>query len=324
MRILPSIVAVLLMAIPAQAFDCAKATTEVERAICADPDLVALDARVAAAYDAVKALSSADQRIMLEKAQLRWIARRGKTCPEAEEGLPACIANMIRDRLALLEAKPDSGTPPALRIIPVFIVQDGTPAQYDLDITMLRMLDAKTPGDHRFNAIADEMAAMARLGPHGEDTQGRIYESIDSEAFRLASPKLYSVEQSYWSFTGGAHGYGGTNSFNFDPVTGRDYEFGDFFPEAAATALMASCKSQIMAEKTARLGAGYDAAKDTLLQDDIIAEHVATLGAWSFSMQAATIGFDAEVIGSHAEGGYDCRFPMADLKALALPAAPLP
>ena len=56
----------------------------------------------------------------------------------------------------------------------------------------------------------------------------------------------------------------------------------------------------------------------------MIAEHIATLPRWSFTASEASVSFDAYAIGSYAEGSYDCRFAMTDLKSLALPGAPLP
>lgn len=58
MRTTLAAITLLTLATPALAFDCAKATTDVEKAICADPQLKTLDDQLADAYAAVKAASA--------------------------------------------------------------------------------------------------------------------------------------------------------------------------------------------------------------------------------------------------------------------------
>jgi uncharacterized protein YecT (DUF1311 family) len=325
MRIWFSLVALMLVAGPAQAFDCAKAATAVEKAICGEDALKLLDERMSQAYGVVRKLSTEAERPMLARSQKAWIRERESNCPTSEAGIFACVTDMTRERLTLFEGRPESGTAPAGRIIPVFIVQEGTAEVYELDVTLLRFADAATPGEKRLNAIADEIKARVRTGKHGEDTMDRVYSMIEAMSFRFAAPQLYSVEHSFWSFTGGAHGNGGTQNFNFDPVTGKDYTIDDFFPEPAVMQLIASCKEKIIAEKKTRWGSEpYDPAQDFFMQDGVIGEHVSTFSRWSFNADGASVNFDSYAIGSYAEGTYACTFPTAKLKALARPDAPLP
>ncbi len=62
MRIWLSFVALMLVAGPAQAFDCAKASTQVEKAICGDAALKSLDDRMSEAYGVVRRLSTEAER----------------------------------------------------------------------------------------------------------------------------------------------------------------------------------------------------------------------------------------------------------------------
>jgi uncharacterized protein YecT (DUF1311 family) len=187
MRIWLSLAAVMLAASPAQAFDCAKAATAVEKAICGEDALKSLDDRMSEAYGAVRKLSTEAERPMLARSQKAWIAEREANCPKSEAGIVACVTGMTRERLALFEGKPESGTAPAGRIIPVFILQEGTPAVYELDVTMQRFADARTRGERRFNAIADEIRARVKTGKHGEDTMDRVYSMIEAMSFRAAA-----------------------------------------------------------------------------------------------------------------------------------------
>lgn len=327
MRISPVLAAMLpwALATPAAAFDCARATTPVEKTICGDPALKARDDRLEAAYAEVRRLSSHSERTMLARAQKTWIGKREQDCPMAEAGPSACIADMTDTRIALLEGRPDSGPGMAGRIIPVFIVQDGDATRYELNITLLRSVAPDTPGERLFNEIGSEMASRAKLGPHGEETDGRIYAVEETMTLSYASPTFVSVMHSFWTDTGGAHGHGGLANTNIDMVAGRQLEFGDVFDAAAARNFMSRCKDQLIAQKRERLaGEAYDPGTDSFLQDDVIGEHVTTLSRWSFREGEAQVSFDAYAIGSYAEGPYHCIFPMSDVKRLARPEAPLP
>ncbi|MDP4822404.1 MAG: lysozyme inhibitor LprI family protein, partial [Aestuariivirgaceae bacterium] len=61
---------------PAQAFDCAKAATQVERTICANPELKVADDAMGAAYKALKARLAGDEAAELLQSQRVWLASR--------------------------------------------------------------------------------------------------------------------------------------------------------------------------------------------------------------------------------------------------------
>lgn len=324
-RTIVGLVVLAVAADEASAFDCAKATTAVELAICADAGLKLLDDRLEAAYAEVRSLSSGAERKMLARAQKRWIGEREAQCPAAAAGLDACIADMTDTRLALFEGRPDSGPGSGGRLYPVFIVQDGSSTQYELDITMLRFAAPASAGERLFNEVADQIDRRVKRGNHGEETDGRIYALDEAMAVRYASPRLISVMHSFWSDTGGAHGNGGVSNTTIDMAAGKVLDIGDLFGEDAVAGLAATCREQIVAQKAERLaGEAYDPATDSFLKDEVIAEHVATLSRWSLTEHEASVSFDAYAIGSYAEGSYDCTFPMTQLKALAVPGAPLP
>jgi hypothetical protein len=85
-------------------FDCRKAATPVERAICADRDLAEADRLLAAAYAAAGG-SGKDAR--LEAAQRAWVAERDRRCgPEKE---PArCLFRAYGRRILEMRAWPDA------------------------------------------------------------------------------------------------------------------------------------------------------------------------------------------------------------------------
>lgn len=325
MRIWLSIAVFCLFTSPAPAFDCAKATTPVEKAICADESLKQADDGLEKSYAEVRALSSKAERKMLALAQKKWIAAREAACAKPGNGQSGCIRSMIEERLKLFSGQALSGPGVPGRIIPVFIVQEGSETQFEIDQTLFRFADPQTPGEKRFNAITEEIGSTPILGPHGQDANGQVHAAEGAMVLTYAGPRLISIEHSFYSNTGGAHGNGGSQNFHIDPQSGRDYWIGDFLSGEAANHIRRQCREQIIAQKKALPDNGnYDPASDSALSDEVIAEHVATLAAWSFRQGEARIRFDAYAVGAYAEGSFECLFPMDVLKPLALPGAPLP
>jgi len=77
-------------------FDCAKATTQVEKTICSDPDLAALDVKVAAAFKQAMAQSTAVERHDLLISETTWLKQRDNCSNWRENGTPITIPNCIR------------------------------------------------------------------------------------------------------------------------------------------------------------------------------------------------------------------------------------
>ncbi|KJV08470.1 hypothetical protein VZ95_17585, partial [Elstera litoralis] len=61
-------------------FDCGKASTEIEKAICASPELSTADRVMAGAYGAVLARASKEAKDLLRADQRRWIAHISNIC----------------------------------------------------------------------------------------------------------------------------------------------------------------------------------------------------------------------------------------------------
>lgn len=318
---------IALMPQQAHAFDCKKASTEVEKAICADPALVKLDDRMSAAYAEAKAGFEAKDQKMLARSQKRWLTWREGCSSTEGETVAACIERMTATRIRQFTGAPASGPGVGGRIVPQFIIQDGTEKQYDLDIAVLRFLDPRSKAEKRFNAIADDISKAAKIGPHGEDTGGSVYGQQDSMDISYASPRLMSVKHDFYSNEGGAHGNGGIENFNIDMKSGKILEIGDVMDEDGAGRLRKACKDQIRAEKIRRfkdVDAEYNPDTDEFFKDDIIAEHVATLSRWTIKADEVIITFDPYAIGAYAEGTYECSIPIEDVEGVALDGAPLP
>jgi uncharacterized protein len=314
------LVAVLFQ--PASAFDCSKAKTAVETAICATPDLKARDDDLAAAYAALKAVLPPLEQKMLMRSQRRWIARR-ENCSDSVNGVTACIARQTGDRLSLLSGRPESGPGAAGRLQPQFIVQDGTAQSYDLNIAVLRFASPATVGEKALNAIAEDELRRVKLGKHGEETGGAIYADEDIWSLTYASPAFISIRRDFYVNTGGAHGNYGTTNINLDMSTGRELVLAGVLTDSAAAILTLECRRQLITARKKRLQTAGDDEPVTV-DDAAVAEGVRNLASWSIGARQTVVNFDPYAVGSYAEGAYSCRFPTAGIRKLALPGAPLP
>jgi len=92
---------------PVASFDCAKAATTTEKAICGDASLARLDREVAQAYEQRMAqIERAEDRDVMRDVQRRWVGRRDAAChDQSGSALGACLTGVYRARLG--ELSPD-------------------------------------------------------------------------------------------------------------------------------------------------------------------------------------------------------------------------
>ncbi|TDP46848.1 lysozyme inhibitor LprI family protein [Zavarzinia compransoris] len=324
MRRLLLTAALVLAAAPASAFDCAKATTAVERAICADPALKAADDAMSAAYAEARARLDAAGQKALRSMQLDWIRLRdgrcsgwdGATAPDA-----ACLGREIADRTALLTAAPLRAGPGAPRFTPVFQRRTDAKAEIDVALAYPQVADPSTAALRALNARLAEPAVGGSPEIDEAALEGPYTRSL---AYRIgyASGRLVSVRFEGYEYTGGAHGMSFTSGVNFLLQAGRMMATGDLIDPARLPALTAYCRARLTAEKRAR-EVPEELIADSL-NDEAVNTGLTAVDAWSFDDQGAAVHYDPYVLGAYAEGGYDCAIPWADLRPLLKPDAPLP
>ncbi len=82
----------------APSFDCMKATTDVERLICATPSVAALDVKLSGAYR--RLLGLGEDRAALKREQVSWLKVKRNVCESAE-----CLRSEYQSRVDDLEAR---------------------------------------------------------------------------------------------------------------------------------------------------------------------------------------------------------------------------
>lgn len=207
--------------------DCAKAATPIERAICAKPELVALDRKMASAYAALAGKLTGAARDHLLADQIRWLANRAAACVVEPAEIEECLEARDRDRTAQLEWLGEGAYPfiseqaivkaGKVRGIPYII--DASYPQFDggsVDFnTVNRQLVSTT------SEAADRVVPGPDADNEGGNYSGPAWRY--EQAFTLYKPgaNAVSVKISYNAYEGGAHGIVGVTGMLVDLRTGK-------------------------------------------------------------------------------------------------------
>ncbi len=302
---------------PAAALDCARASTPVENAICADPATAANDDAMGKAYDSLKARLPAADAAALVISQGRWLQRRTDIClARSGPAVGSCFSEETEKRRAFLAGDPVSGPGAAQRLAPVFIQHVGAPGEYDLDVNAVKFADPQLAGEKLFNARVD---ALLREVPKIDQTgvrQNVVYSYILDVSASFASPELISAHVSIYDFSGGAHGDSSTSNFAIDLTTGKELNFSDLFAAPARQPLESQCLAEIWRQKH---GNGTDAGPQVVSLEDqkrTIEQGVGDLTRWSLFATGAKVTFDPYALGAYVEGSYSCEFSAETLRPL--------
>jgi uncharacterized protein len=316
--------AALLWAAPALAFDCSKASTEVEHLICGSAEAKASDDAMSAAYSALAAqLDEAGKRDLLA-SQRQWLSYRNEVCRGADA---SCVISLTDSRRDQLTATPVRSGPGAPSFIPRLFWQAGTPKTYEVNIGYPQVIAPSTAGTRALNA-ALEAAAMsdretftAQLGPDEYVPPGQMDYEL-SYQIAYADADFVSVGYDIYSYGGGAHPNAWTVAVNFLLDQGRPLAFEDMFDATGAAALRKICGRQIRDTKAANgvpadliASDVTDEALDAVLQDP---------SKWVFAEPGLLINFDAYSIGAYAEGPYTCEIDADMLARIVRAGAPGP
>jgi len=207
--------------------DCAKAATPIERAICAKPELAAIDRKMAAAYAALAGKLTGAAREHLLADQIRWLANRAAACVVEPAETEECLESRDRDRTAQLEWLGEGAYPfiseqaivkaGKVRGIPYII--DASYPQFDgstVDFTAV---------NRQLASATSEAADRVVPGPDADNDGGNYNGPAWSyeQAFTLyrPGPNAVSVKIAYNAYEGGALGIVGVSGMLVDLRTGK-------------------------------------------------------------------------------------------------------
>jgi uncharacterized protein YecT (DUF1311 family) len=309
----------------AEAFDCQKAATPAEKAICADPTARGADAAMAAAFAKLIAEAAPTARPAMIAAQTQWIAARDGACADAKgAALAVCLTEQSLRRRAYLAAEPEAGPGAPGRLAPWFRYEKGGQGRAGVLMQLLRYPSPATPAERASDAAVDKLAGGVEQ-PEKDDPGADHFEFDRTMRLTYASPRFVSAWLDGYQDNGGAHPNTFSGGVNIDIEQGREANFGDLLDAAGARAIFALCLKSVVAQKRTRLDDDAPLSAEDMKQlIKNIAETTGKLSTWSFGVDKATVTYDAYAVGAYVEGAYTCEIPYATLKPLARPSFPLP
>lgn len=316
----PFLMAIVLLAAPAAfgqtgpSFDCAKASSAVDRTICKDPELAKADREMAAAYAALAAKLSGPAKDSLVKDQMRWIADRNRGCAADTDGIAPCLKKRYAARTTNLRASADGAYP---FISEQSLSKSGTLGRitYSYDIAYPQF-DGATADFAAVNARFANAAkkAVADATPQADSgldrKQGWTYEQ-DFTIYR-PDPNAVTVAVSYYGYSGGAHGYGATNCILVDLRTGKTagpegvFAGGDKWLKTMVEIVRADLKKQFV-EKP-----GFDEA----LEPASLAKLLREPGHYCLHANRLELIFNAYEVGPYVSGPFEVYVPYDRLTPL--------
>lgn len=226
----------------AASFDCAKASTPVEKAICANPDLSRADEVLARAYATALGGLSDEAKAAIQASQREWLGFAGLACtPDAKpfkaaltDDQQGCLIATYRSRIGELGQSRMEGD---YRVYPkasYSLVDDPDPDSYQgvatKEISSPR-IDEDSEVAVTFNALMDEADADAKPDPKAED-----YLTADTTEtttiVSVASHRISLSIDSYWMGHGAAHGNYAITYAHYLTDKGRMLEADDLFAGA--------------------------------------------------------------------------------------------
>jgi uncharacterized protein YecT (DUF1311 family) len=334
MLIAAALAAAAGLANPALAFDCAKATTTVEKDICASPELKAADDAMSAAYAAALPRLAKAQQAQLKSNQRAWLKQRNDNCSYGEPAERSqCLLDKTRERTAFLTGKPETGPGFARTLVPHVVSRAQSKTKCRAEMAVSKFGDAAPrSGEALFDMRMDRLLAGLEAD-NGERTVEPDFE-YDCEYeggsnLTYGSPDLIAAHVSYYVYAGGAHGNGNTVGIIVDLKNAREPAYKDVFPAAATAKLVASCAEAIRADKMTRFADPTDPESEATVKAQVdedmktyagtIAEGVQDFSNWLVYDDRAEVYFAPYAIGSYAEGDYTCALPKALLQKAAGP-----
>jgi uncharacterized protein YecT (DUF1311 family) len=315
-----ALIAAMFLAISSSAvlaqpsFDCAKASTAVEKAICATPDLAEADAALAQAYAALAKTLPPAQQAALRANQRGWLTDRDGGCFDQKDAvLVQCLRAAIDKRRRFLVGEGANGPTSAPPLLPAFFYEAKKKA-YEIIIAYPQFAAAP-----RFNAAAhdavfgqDALSEYRQNGPNRFNGSSNYYQA--SYDITYLDPRLAAVTLDFSAYSGGAHPTSWRIALLWSPATDQPVALDDFLadPAKAVPAISTLCKT--IAEKE-DWGLFDDPDFDAVVKD---------AKSWSVDKDRVTLLFDAYSVAPYVAGPHECRLTYAELKDWLKPDGPLP
>lgn len=220
---------IVAFALPALAqrgpsFDCSKASNAIERTICKEPELATADRELAASYGALAGRLAAQAKDHLAKDQVRWIVARNRECAAEPDDMAVCLKNRYAARATTLKAFGEGAYP---FISTLSFDGKGKLGEIRYAYTIeYPHFDGTTADFSAINARYASAARKAVAEAKPKDTDagtGREQGWTYQQSFEVYRPgaEAVTIGETFYGYSGGAHGFGGTACTLVDLRTGR-------------------------------------------------------------------------------------------------------
>jgi len=302
-------------------FDCAKASTAIERAVCKTPELAKEDRKMAVVYSALIAKLNGPAKDHLAKDQAGWVASRNRACTAAADAIVDCLKVRYATRIGNLEAFAD-GPYPFISEHAIYKSGKIGKITYSID-ARYPQFDGTTTN---FTAVNRIFAADAKKSDEdgtpkpdsGVDReQGWSYEQ--SFAVHRPSNRAVTIAIDFYGYSGGAHGFGGTACMLVDLRTGKAVEPGGVF--APGDAWLKQMVGLVTADLKKQFvkNPGFDDALEPAALSKMLGEP----SRYCWRANRLELIFNAYDVGPYSAGAYQVVIPYSRLQSLIRADGPL-
>jgi len=310
------------MAQQGPSFDCAKAASATEKAICADSRLATADRAMTAAYATLKPRLGEGAKQELANDQAQWIAVRDRVCGADSAGLTKCLGERYAERTKSLEKLLAMGGDPFVST--KYLVASGKRGKVSWSYEIsYPLLTGKAADFAALNAqlAADAKAASARATPGNDIDIDREQEWTYQQSFTIERPGAHAMllTSTYWGYSGGAHGYGAADCKLIDLRGGkavppeRTFARGDHWLEVLVPLVTANLKQQFI-EKP-----GFEEVLEPVKMSRLLREP----SHYCWQREALGLSFNPYEVGPYVSGPFEVDIPMATLRPLLRADGPL-
>lgn len=262
-------IVILLFTLKANAasFDCAKAKSQIEKAICADAHLGSLDEKLGVVYLGLRSNLTDVAKNKLRAHQSLWIKGLSSVCPSESKNKDAtkfisCLSNSYKSRVTYLESfsQPIAGIYryPAL----------GANSNISIEL-----FDGNSPAANLTNRFIEKISK----GITGEDELEITISPV--------AKSIISLQADYTTY-GGAHPDFGQNSYYFDLLTPKQLKADFFFNKSKVTELARTILKSIKTGADKETLDCYESIDEKYISDFFNSELVSVrLGTKNISIQ---------------------------------------
>ena len=299
----------------AASFDCKKAKTEVEKTVCADPQLSAWDEKLAETYRAALAKLSPEGQRLLREGQREWLKDLSKSCA-AGSAVRLCIETAYKDRLRELSSK-------MVQVGEYLFIRvdlarweactggDGQPRSYEERVSYLRIEAPSTEATAQWNAQRKRSLGTKRhCDPNSEsdthDSAISDIEVVDGTIVMITSSTSECCETFRYSY-----GTGSTQivdlSRGLDPLNADDF----FASDSGWQTFLAQRSEEDLKRQ----------APKNPIMDGVVIEIASDPANWTLGAKDLSISFPPGSIGGYS---FEVSIPWTELKPYLRPDAPFP